>query len=113
MAVVTIDGIRSLGKVENFTYTPDDRQTQIEVMDGTVVQDFGHNVEGDKLTFSTTFKVDDFAKIQDIWESRKLVTVVDTGGRTWEDCRVLIKSWQYVERFEQTAVSATFEIWRV
>ncbi len=113
MATIQIDGIRSLGKVEGFTYTPDDRQTQVEVMDGTVVQDFGHNGEGDKLTFSTTFKVKDFAKILTVWESRKMVTVVDAGGKVWNDCRVVIKTWQYVERFEQKAVLASFEIWRV
>ena len=62
LAVLQINDISSLGKAESWQITPDDRQTRIDVIDGTVVQDFGHNTAGDKITVSTTLEVKILAK---------------------------------------------------
>ena len=113
MAVVAIAGIKSLGKVDDFQFIPDDRQKQVEVMDGTVVQDFGHNSQGDKMSFQAVFRIADFDRVYAIWENRTLVDFQDVAGRKWEGCRILIKTWQYVGNIEKKAVKASFEIWRV
>ena len=42
LAVLQINDISSLGKAESWQITPDDRQTRIDVIDGTLVQDFVH-----------------------------------------------------------------------
>lgn len=113
LAVLQINDISSLGKAESWQITPDDRQTRIDVIDGTVVQDFGHNTAGDKITVSTTFRSEDFSKIYQLWESRTLVTVTDESGKKISNCRIVIKNWQYVKYYAKQAVKAALEIWRI
>ena len=44
---IQIGDVRTL-EVENWQIVPDDRQQQIEIVGGSVVQDFGHVEEGIK-----------------------------------------------------------------
>ena len=112
MAIIKIGDAVSLGAVNHWTYTPDDRQTKVDVIDGAVVQDFGYQEQGDKMTCSATFSPDDYAKLVSIQKNRTLVTVVDEGGNSLDSCRVMIKQWNYVEHFPKIR-DVTIEIWRV
>lgn len=113
MATIKINGIESLGAVENFTVTPDDRQTLVQVLDGAVVQDMGYFDEGMKFAFSVTFTSEDFAKVIALWKERARITFTDSAGVEWQDCRLVLKTWQYLDHFERRACKASCEIWRV
>lgn len=111
--MIKIGDAVSLGRPTDWTYTPDDRQKQVEIIGGVSVQDFGHVAAGDKFSFSAQFENAQFAKIVEYWNKRILVDITDQGGNTWAGCRVILKSYSYVEKFEKKVVKATLEIWRV
>lgn len=111
---IKIGEARTLSLPTNYSHVFDDRQQQIETIGGVVIEDEGYIAAGDKISFSANFLIDDFVnKIVSYWTNRTLVDVVDTGGNTWQSCRILVKSYSYVEKHETTAVSAEIEIWRV
>ena len=110
---ITIGEARSLTTPESWTYTPDDRQTQVQTFDGVVVQDYGWKYSGDKMGFSATFWLEDFWKIVGYWSNREKVTIKDMSGIEWPGCRVIIKSYSYINYFETRAVKMVLEIWRV
>lgn len=97
----------------DFTYMPDDRQQTIELIGGVAVQDFGRIVNGDKKSCTITLRSSDFTVLCGYWDSRTRVTVVDDAGVTVENMRVIVKSYKYVKRFENKAVEANVEFWRV
>ena len=99
-------------RTENWKVTPDDRQTQIETIGGKVVQDFGHVEEGDIFSCSVTLKAADAITLYDYWHNRTLVTVRDVAGQEWENLRVVIKRYSYVDRFE-SHYAVDLEFWRV
>ncbi len=97
---------------ENWQIVPDDRQQQVEIIGGSVVQDFGRAPEGDKISCTVTVLEDGWKTICEFWEQRKLVTVEDEAGNLWRDLRVVVKSYAYVDRFPR-AYKVTLEFWRV
>lgn len=113
MATVKIGTIQSLGSVESYTVNVDDRQTKVNVLDGAVVQDMGYFDEGMSFSFSTTFLDADFAKILTIWKNRTRFVFTDPAGKEWQSCRLVLKTWQPVSRFEKMAYKISCEIWRV
>ena len=120
MAVVKIGSIQSLGKVENYTVTPDDRQTKVQVVDGVVVQDMGIFSDVMTFSFSTTFLAGDFKTIVAMWENRQKFTFTDATGEEYANCRIVIKTWQplkgferNLKNFEQMAYKVSCEVWRV
>lgn len=60
---IEIDGHRSLS-VEGWKVLPDDRQQTMEVLGGTVVQDFGHLESGDKYSCTANFLLSDWQEIK-------------------------------------------------
>lgn len=111
--MITIGAARSLDTPADWTITPDDRQETVEILDGVTVEDFGVVDAGLKISFSCNFRTADFRILRGYWKTREKVDVTDGAGVLWAKCRVVLKSWRYVERFERQAVAATIEIWRV
>ena len=107
---IQIGDVQTL-EVENWQIVPDDRQQQIEIVGGSVVQDFGHVAEGDKVSCSVTVLADGWETIKGYWDSRQKVNISDEAGTVWSKMRVMVKSYQYISRFPQ-AVKATLEFWR-
>ena len=97
---------------ENWQTIPDDRQQQVEIIGGSVVQDFGRVPEGDKISCTVTVLADGWKTICEFWEKRTPVTVEDEAGNLWRDLRVVVKSYAYVDRFPR-AYQVTLEFWRV
>lgn len=108
---IEIDGMKSLS-VENWKIVPDDRQQTVEVLGGTVVQDFGHLESGDKASCTAVFSRRDWQKIKDIWNQRRLVDVTDEAGTVHREVRVVVKGYSYVARFP-LFYTLTLEFWRV
>lgn len=85
---------------EDWTYIPDDRQQRHETIHGVVVEDYGHVLTGDTITCTVILAYNEFLKVQEYYNTRELITVVDHAGKTWENVRVVIKKDSYVNRFE-------------
>ena len=107
---ILIGDVRTL-EVENWQIVPDDRQQQIEIVGGSVVQDFGHIEEGDTVSCSVTVLADGWETIKGYWDNRQKVNVSDEAGIVWSDMRVVVKSYEYVPYFPK-AIKATLEFWR-
>ena len=107
---IQIGSVRTL-EVDNWQIVPDDRQQQIEIVGGVVVQDFGHVAEGDKVSCSVTVFAEGWETIKGYWDSRQKVTMTDEAGNMWSDMRVVVKSYEYVPHFPK-AYKLTLEFWR-
>lgn len=107
---IQIGDVRTL-EVENWQIVTDDRQQQIEIVGGVVVQDYGHIEEGDKVSCTVTVLTEGWKTIKDYWDSRTLVDISDEAGVVWPNMRVVVKSYQYVPRFPK-AVKVALEFWR-
>ena len=112
MATVRIGDVRSFARPEDWTYTPDDRQQKVEIINGVAIQDFGHIEAGDTMSFSANFRRKDFDVLVGYWSNRVLVDIEDASGTIFQKCRVVIKSYSYIDYFESSMVKATLEIWR-
>ena len=99
-------------RTENWSVTPDDRQTRIETIGGVVVQDFGHVEEGDSFSCSVTVSAAVAPLLAEYWHNRIPVTVRDVGGLVYQNMRVIIKKYSYVDKFEDYW-RADLELWRV
>ena len=107
---IVVGEVRTL-EVENWQIVPDDRQQQIEIVGGSVVQDYGHVAEGDKVSCSVTVLADGWEIIKGYWDSRQKVNISDEADVVWENMRGVVKSYEYVSRFPH-AIKATLEFWR-
>lgn len=99
-------------RTENWEVIPDDRQTQIETIGGKVVQDFGHVEEGDNFSCSVTLSAANAEIVLQYWASREKVTVRDVAGQEFQNMRVVVKKYRYVDRFE-SHYAVDLEFWRV
>ena len=108
---IRIGGVRTLD-TENWQTIPDDRQQQVEIIGGSVVQDFGRAPAGDKISCTVTVLADGWKTICEFWEKRTPVTVEDEAGNLWRDLRVVVKSYAYVDRFPRD-YKVTLEFWRI
>lgn len=97
---------------ENSGVIPDDRQSIIETIGGVVVQDFGHIEEGDKFTYTVTFRPEDATIIRNYWHNRTRVNVVDECGNVLENMRVVVKRYKYEPNFKNY-YRAELELWKV
>lgn len=117
MVIKIIDGdttITSLSSVDSITVTPDDRLELVKLIDGATVQDGwqGQRKEdGDTIACSATFSPTNFNLLKSVWNNRRKVNVV-LGEETINDCHIVIKSYTYVDKFENYK-NVSLEIWRV
>ena len=108
---IEIDGPRSFS-VEGWKVLPDDRQQTMEVLGGTVVQDFGHLESGDKYSCTADFMLSDWQAIKKLWNDRTLVSVKDEAGIIHTKLRVVVKGYSYVSHFPR-CYKVNLEFWRV
>ena len=108
---IEIDGHRSLS-VEGWKVLPDDRQQTMEVLGGTVVQDFGYLESGDKYSCTADFMLSDWQAIKKLWNDRTLVSVKDEAGIIHTKLRVVVKGYSYVSHFPR-CYKVNLEFWRV
>ena len=78
----------------------------------TVVQDFGHVAQGDRISCAVTVLADGWEKIKRYWDAREKVDVTDEAGNVWHNMRVTVKAYAYVPHFSK-AYKITLEFWRV
>jgi hypothetical protein len=99
-------------KTESFGKTPDDRQSMIKVVGGVAVQDNGRVEDGDVINARLKFNAANWAIVEGYWNNRTKVTVIDLAGRTYENCRILVKNIEWAIEFPDK-YDITLEIWRV
>ena len=110
--MVKIGEAYSLKNPEDETITPDDRQETLEIIGGVVVQDFGRVEQGDKITWTLQFWKKDWDIVKEYWNNRELVEITDAAGEVFT-ARVVVRSYSRIYKFENLAVQASIELWRV
>lgn len=98
---------------KSFSVTPDDRQQLVKTINGVVVLDFGRFENGDTRAVTAVFDAANWALVQGYWTNRTKVTFVDEAGNSYTNCRIIVKSISYTERFETKRIEAALEVWRV
>ena len=109
--MIYINDIPSFRDPETCEYTFDDRVEKIELMNGVAVQDFGHVEEGDSIALECMFSPANFQRFLALWTSRAKVTFTDTAGVTWQNMRIVLRSFKRDAHYPQH-VFASFELWR-
>lgn len=99
-------------KVLNWEFNPDDRQEKKETIGGVVVQDLGRVPEGDTFSCEVDIRASDKNTFFGYWNNRTLVTVIDEAGNSYDNCRIKITSYKYVNKFPKY-YHCVLEIWRV
>lgn len=107
---IQIGDVYSYKNPESWTYTPDDRQEKVELINGVAVQDCDYIPAGDTISCSAIFSILDFGTIKTYWINRTRVTVTDESGQSYSNARIIVKSYQHVERFPNF-VKAELEFW--
>lgn len=110
--MVKIGSAVSMGDPISETITPDNRQTLIQTIGGVVVQDMGRYPKGDVTSWELQFDKANWQLVSQYADNRQSVTIEDSNGETYT-ARINIKSYSYVERFRNAAVTAQMELWRV
>lgn len=108
---IKINNIESYRSPESITINVDDRIEKVPLINGNVVQDYGHIASGDSFTVSALFSKANFNAIVALWENRQKVSFTDDSGEIWANCRIVIRSYRYEENFKNY-VLVNFEIWR-
>jgi hypothetical protein len=112
---IKIGDVQSLGKARNWNVIPDDRQTNVKLIDSPYNKalDAGRYQNGDIYQFSATFTSAAWATVQNYWNNRTKVTVITDGGETLTGMRIVVKAHTWPDQFEKTHVDATIELWGV
>ncbi len=109
--VIKIGTVETLN-VENWQFTPDDRQELLETIGGVVVQDLGRVPEGDKVTCTVNIRASDKDTLFGYWNNRTLVTIIDEAGNIHDNCRVKVTAYSYIPHFGKY-YNLSLEIWRL
>ena len=109
--MIYINGIPSFRDPESFKIQFNDRVEKIKVIDDVVVQDLGHVTGDDEIAITCMFSTQNFNQILELWNSRTLVTFIDTAGISWSGMRIVMREYQIDKHFPNY-VMATFELWR-
>ena len=107
-----IGAVTALKMGEDFSISPDSRQELIKTIGGVKVIDYGDVLDGETYGFSVTFLKDDFTTIKDYAFNRQKISFIDEAGIERSNCRVVIKSYKYVNKFPDL-IECSLEIWRV
>lgn len=115
---VSIGGYKSIGKTENLTITPDDRQELVQLVGGAVAIDGWEGArltDGDVTGCTAMFTAADGAQVISLWNSRTLSTVVLENGETISSARVVVRRISYPDAlaFRSKYVILDLEFWRV
>lgn len=115
---VIIGGYKSLGKVDNYSLTPDDRQELVQLNDGVVAIDGWQgvrNTDGDVVSFTALFERGAGEEVIGLWNNRTLTTVTLEDGTTLSNARVIVRRITYPEAlvYRSTYMYLELEIWKV
>jgi len=95
---------------ESWENTPDDRQTQIKIIDGIYVEDNGIVPAGDVISCQVIFDAVNWLIIKGYWYSRTLVAVIDHTGNSLGNKRIVVKKYKYVDK-HPNFYDVTMEFW--
>ncbi len=98
-------------RTENWNITPNDRQERVEVIGGTVVQDFG--IYDEVYSCKATLAAEAASIVSGYAYDRQFVDIRDVSGRILKNKRVVIKKYGYVEHFEKEYYWFDLEFWEV
>ena len=115
---VQINNYKSVGKTENYTVSPDDRQELVQLVDGAVAIDGWDGTrqnDGDVVGFTATFTHADAQAVIGLWNNRTLTTVQLEDGSAISNARIIIKRISYPDPlpFRAKYTVLDIEVWRV
>lgn len=109
--MIFINDIPSLRNPESFSYNFDHRIEKIELINGTVAQDYGHIESGDSFSLSCVFSVANYQRLKALWLNRQFVSFTDEAGTVFYNLRLVFKSIKRVAHFPNY-VTLDFDLWR-
>jgi hypothetical protein len=108
---VMIGSVKTLKLHKPWHCRPDDRQQMIEVVGSVEIQDYGHVEDGDVFEQEYTVTAADWPTILDYWNNRTKVTVINENGELFDNLRIKITGYDYIENFKGP-VKFQCEFWR-
>lgn len=115
---IQIGNVKSIGKSENFSVTPDDRQELVQLVDGAVAVDGWEGTrktDGDVVGLTATFTRADGDTVIGWWNTRTLKQVVLETGETITNARIVIRRISYPDAlpFRPLFTVLDMEFWKV
>ena len=99
---------------EDWDYKPDNRITKISTIGGNIVQNYGHVMSGDEITCKCNVSPKEADKIFGYWNNQEKVTIIDEAKKVYENMRVIVESYSYIQMFEKKEYySINFKFWRI
>lgn len=108
-----IGSVTVIKSLDRLKIIPDDRQKVIQLSDDNWVEDYGHIASGDRISSSFIVTRADWATIVGYWENRTKVDVTDEAGTVYTGRRVVVKSYQIVERIFPDYIKCELEFWAI
>ena len=99
MATITIGTVTSIKTPESFGITPDDRQELVKCINGVFPVDAGYYANGNVTAITAVFSPAAWAILKGYWLGRTRVDVVDHHGELMSSMRVVVKKYEYVDKF--------------
>ena len=110
---IKIGTVSSIGRAENWSITPDDRQEKVETVGGVFVEDYGHVAAGDVISCSATFDNTAYNTVLGYWNNRTLVKVIAQDGTQYNNRRVVVKGISYYADRLEKYKKLELEFWGV
>ena len=112
---IQIGTVKSVGKCENFSVAPDNREELVQLVGGVVVTDGGRITDGDVTSLQATFSAADGATIMGWANTRTKQNVTLEDGSTINNARIIIRRISYPDYigFRSKYTVLDMEFWRV
>lgn len=110
--MIYINDIPSFRDPEVCELNIDDRIEKVELINGNTVQDYGHCETGDSISLECIFSMENYLRINELWQTRTKVNFTDESGDIWSNMRLVLKKIKYVKKFPEY-VYLNFELWKV
>lgn len=111
--MIYINDIPSFRAPESEEFIIDDRVEKIELINGNVVQDYGHIESGDSITLQCLFTAENYQRFKTLWLKRgNTVSYTDEAGNVHHNLRIVYRGMRRLPKFP-TFFLIKFELWRV
>lgn len=109
--MIYINDIPSLRDPESHSLIFDDRAEKIPIINGVVLQDYGHIPQGDSFGLECVFSEENYNRIAELWTNSQRVNYTDSNGIVHSDLKLYFRNVRRYPKFPNYVV-LNFELWR-
>lgn len=107
-----IEVLKSIGRSDDFSITPDDRIELVQTINGVTIADGGRFPIGDRYTMTAVFDAITYNKLKTVWATREDVDVVFDDGTTLVNAVVLVKGISFYDKIMPQYKKVQLEIFK-